>query len=453
MKRLVSRYIVALATIAFGIVSFAVSAFAPALAQAPAPNFGTPPSGEVPILFNDQHVYSKPDRLKKGRVLAAIVRGKTILVPLRSMFEQMGATVSYNASSKTVDVSKPGADVQVTVGKPEVVINGESRPLDVPPEIYKGSLVVPVRVISEGMGAYVQWVPDKRLVVVRYLNQPVSTPPPAAPPTAMPIPTPVATAGPTQAPTPTPIVKPPAQFFLAADAIFSPQVYNEFSPGNKGGVSPSGRAGLTFSFDQLAFMVEADYRNFRYPHRGSTLFDGNTNSPGFSGSGVCAPGALPSSAFGDQGCVTVLGPDQGQAFVNSFDAIERDADGRFGIGIAYPKLFLVGSYAQHYADYGYPHLRGFGGGIEKLADFTQPVSIYGSVLYYPQMSGDYTDIHGTAQQLQYRLLKYQGGLTINVPRTPLFLDLGYLGDRLQNRMNAPSNSSLSSIYGGIGLHF
>ena len=42
------------------------------------------------------------------------------------------------------------------------MINGEARPLDVPPEIYKGAVVVPVRVISEGMGAYVLWVPDKR---------------------------------------------------------------------------------------------------------------------------------------------------------------------------------------------------------------------------------------------------------------------------------------------------
>jgi hypothetical protein len=55
------------------------------------------------------------------------------------MFEQMGATVSYDPASKTADVSKPGSDVKVTVGKPEVVINGESRPLDVPPEIYKGA--------------------------------------------------------------------------------------------------------------------------------------------------------------------------------------------------------------------------------------------------------------------------------------------------------------------------
>ena len=235
MKRFVSRLAAMLAIVAFGIVTFAVSAISPVLAQAPAPDFGTPPSGEVPILFNDQHVYSKPDRLKKGRVLAALVRGKTILVPLRSLFEQMGATVSYNASTKAVDVSKPGADVQVTVGKPEVVINGETRPLDVPPEIYKGSLVVPLRVISEGMGAYVEWVADKRLVVVRYLTQPAATPPPSTPPpAATPRPTPVPTVAPT--PTPAPAKTAGFQAYIAGDALFQSKVYNEFSPGSTGGV-------------------------------------------------------------------------------------------------------------------------------------------------------------------------------------------------------------------------
>ncbi len=73
--------------------------------------------GEIPILYNDHHVYSKPDELKRGRVLAALVKGGTILIPLRSMFEQMGATVSYDPASKTATVSKPGAEVKVTVGK------------------------------------------------------------------------------------------------------------------------------------------------------------------------------------------------------------------------------------------------------------------------------------------------------------------------------------------------
>ena len=127
--------------------------------------------------------------------------------------------------------------------------------------------------------------------------------------------------------------------------------------------------------------------------------------------------------------------------MNSFDARDTDIDGRFGIGIANPKIFIVGSYDTRYGNYGYPRIMGFGGGLEKLPDFTQPVSIYGSVLYYPQLSGDYTDIFGNGEKLQYRSLKYQAGLTINVPKTPLFLDAGFLGNHLTAKQNAPSNES------------
>jgi hypothetical protein len=430
------------AAVAFGIVTFAVSAIAPAFAQAPAPDFGTPPSGEVPILYNDQHVYSKPDKLKKGRVLAALVRGKTILVPLRSMFEQMGATVSYNASTKTVDVSKPGADVQVTVGKPEVTINGETRPLDVPPEIYKGSLVVPLRVISEGMGAYVLWVADKRLVVVRYLT--VAPSPPPTPP-ATPVPTAVPTAAPTATPTPTPKATTAVEFFVAGDALFDPKVYNEFSPGTQGGTTLAGRAGITFSAAGLALMAEANFVQFRYPHRSS---DAAAVAPG-GGFPCTGPGAV----LGEPGCVSTLGPAVGSAFVPSFDARDTDIDGRFGIGIADPKIFLAGSYMDRYVNYGYPRLTGVGGGLEKLTNYAQPIDIYGSVYYYPQLSGNYTDINGDGQKLQYRMLHYQAGLNINVPKTPIFLDLGYEGDRGIAKQNAPTTFSENAFYGGLGLHF
>ena len=143
------------------------------------------------------------------------------------MFEQMGATVSYNAGSQTVTVRSPVQTVKVTVGKPEVMINGETRPLDVPPMMYQGSVLVPVRVISEGMGAYVQWVPEQT-VVVRYL--PPTPPPPHCAATPAPVTAP--TVAPT--PTPAPVATPYKDIFIAGDYIFSPKVYNEFSPGNTG---------------------------------------------------------------------------------------------------------------------------------------------------------------------------------------------------------------------------
>ena len=196
-------------------------------------DFGNPPSGQIPILYNDHHVYTKPDLLKQGRVLAAYARGGTLFLPLRSMFEQMGGTVSYDPSTRTATVSKSGATITVTLGKPEVVINGETRPLDVPPMMYHGVVLVPVRVISETMGAYVQWVSDRRLVVVRYL--PATPPPTEAPPTPMP------EATFTPPPPPPPAAPNPftiggyfrSYYFTRQNASNNPGTQFNFSPGAK----------------------------------------------------------------------------------------------------------------------------------------------------------------------------------------------------------------------------
>jgi copper amine oxidase-like protein len=431
----------------------------------PPADFGSPPSGQYPILFNDHHVYAKPDVDKQNRVLAALVRGNTILVPLRSMFEQMGATVSYDPASKTVDVSKPGSDVKVTVGKPEVVINGESRPLDVPPIIYQGIILVPVRVISEGMGAYVQWVPQKKTVVVRYVPAPPPTPPPTPAPTRPPTARP-ATPPPTPAPTPTPAPAKTTYYekFIVGDYMISPKVYNEWSPGNSGQSSYGGRAGIEFPLFGMPWMLEGDWRHWSYPHNGN-----QPPVPGTTATFICPnpPGTI--------GCVTTLGGvGFPQAYVGSFTPREDDVDGRFAIKLADPRLYLGVGYAWQTNNYGYPSLRGFGFGAEKLPDLDQTISIYGSVWYYPSIQGNYGSFQygpcnpGTGPRetggcpflasggtLSYRMFKYQIGGTWNFGGSsfPLFLDLGFLGNYYTGKQNAPSNINKYAGYVGLGLHF
>ncbi len=395
----------------------------------PPADFGNPPSGEVPLLFNDHHVYSTPDTLRQGRVLAALVKGGEILVPLRSMFEQMGATVSYDPATKTADVTKPGSDVKVTVGRPEVVINGESRPLDVPPMFYHGSVLVPVRVISEGMGAYVQWVPDRRVVVVRYVAAPAPTPPPTPAPTAPPTPVPVRVPPPpTPTPTPTPVpVHAYYDHFIVGDYMFSPKVYNEFSPGNSNyGPSYAGRAGFEFPVDKLPFMVEFDYRQFAYQH--------------------------------NDGYVTTIGGG-GSTFVPGFRVEDKELDGRFGFQILKPHVYLAGSYLERTNNDGQPYLRGAGFGIEKLADYDKPFSIFGSFYYYPSIQGSvYDPSAGVTYDEQYRFEKYQIGVDYNLPfdafkHTGVFIEGGFMGDTGINKQFAPVNIQEQGPFAGIGIHF
>ena len=430
MKRLSTGVLAALVAVSCGLSATAASPGAPSpgnagkaviaqsSAEAPAANLGTPPSGQVPILFNDRHVYAKPDTLKQGRVLAALVKGGTVLIPLRSMFEQMGATVSYDAATKTVTVSKPGSEISVTVGKPEVSINRVSRPLDVPPMIYQGSVLVPIRVISEGLGAFVQWVPDKQLVVVRYV---VATPPPE--PTAPPV-----VPSPTLAPTPLPVptATPFKDRFIAGDYIISPKIYNEFSPGNTGTSSFAIRGAYEFDLFNLPWMLEGNFEQYGYPHNCTTF----------------AGAASTSDCF-----VNVIG-NTSSTPVGAFTARDNDLDARFGLKIADPRIYIGIGYIWRNNNYGYPRETSFGYGAEKLPDLNQLLSVYGSVYYYPNAKGAYNGLN-----LAYNILKYNLGLNYVLGNSPVFLDLGWMGMDGSNKANAPSTTTANGPYAGIGIKF
>jgi hypothetical protein len=423
----------------------------------PPAEFGAPPSGEIPILFNDRHVYSRPDRLTQNRVLAALVRGNTILVPLRSLFEQMGATVSYDPATKTVDVSKPGSDVKVTVGVAQVSINGETRPLDVPPEIYRGAVVVPLRVISEGMGAYVQWVPDQKAVVVRYVQAPAPTPPPTAPPTPVPtpVPTPIPTPVPT-APPPVSMVTPPPtpapagreyEHFIVGDYIAKPQAFNAFSNGTNDqtwGPSYAGRAAIEFPLAGMPLMVEGYGEQYAYTHPG--------------GSGIPPGTPCTGGLAGNPACVTTIGGGS-NIWVPQFQAINSDASARLGVEIAKPRIYLAGSYLIATNNYGYPRMTGYGFGLEKLPDLDHAFSVFGSAYYYPQLQGGYTDANtGTQFEVQDRFLQYQAGLAYNMPfgvfsHSGVFLEAGFMGNSTVNKQFLPSNGHESGAFAGIGIHF
>ncbi len=405
----------------------------------PSPDFGSPPSGEIPILFNDHHVYSKPDRLHNSRVLAALVRGGTVLVPLRSMFEQMGAMVNYDPSTKTVDVMRPGTDVKLAVGKPEVLVNGESRPLDVPPQIYKGTVLVPLRVLSEGMGAYVEWVPEKRTVVVRYIAAVPATPEPTPTPVpATPAPPPATAPPATAAPTAPPKVKSKYERFVVGDYIFSPKIYNAISPGNGTG-SFKANVAVEFPLFNLPWMLEGEYRSWRYPH--PTNGDPTRTCPSF-----------------DQSCVTAIG-SQGQVYVPSFTARDDDFDGRFALKIADPRIYIGIGYLFRNTNYEggafETQQHGFGFGVEKLPDLDEPFSIYGSIYFYPFVTTNAAQYlgNGVFGSVQYRILRYAIGGTFDFGNSPLYLDVGFAGDRVDVKENAPVAQTHNGPYAGLGIHF
>lgn len=106
------------------------------------------------------------------------VKGR-VLVPLRGVFEQMGAVVGWNAATRTVSATKDATSVDLRIGDLFGYVNGSAVHLDVPAMILNGSTMVPIRFISEALGAKVGWMEAERLVTVETVaaGGEITTPP------------------------------------------------------------------------------------------------------------------------------------------------------------------------------------------------------------------------------------------------------------------------------------
>jgi|GEM_PF-1803780 len=94
-----------------------------------------------------------------------IVDGST-LVPMRKIFEELGATVAWDGGTRTVTATKGNATIVYTIGEKAAKKNGQTVALPVPGRIVGGNTLVPLRFVSEALGATVGWEGFSRTVVI-----------------------------------------------------------------------------------------------------------------------------------------------------------------------------------------------------------------------------------------------------------------------------------------------
>ena len=90
----------------------------------------------------------------------------SVLVPLRGVFEKLGATVAYDGGTKTILANRGATNVSLQLGSSTARVNNAPRQLSVPAQAVNGTTLVPLRFVSEALGANVQWRADSRTVVV-----------------------------------------------------------------------------------------------------------------------------------------------------------------------------------------------------------------------------------------------------------------------------------------------
>jgi beta-lactamase class A len=123
-------------------------------------------------------VYDHQDNLVKINLLfngfplktdtSPLVKNNTVLVPLRFIAQAINAKINWDGSTNTATLIKSEKYVSLRTGVPTATVNGNNIALSTPAEIKNGRTMVPLRFISEALGATVLWDNNTKTVSINY---------------------------------------------------------------------------------------------------------------------------------------------------------------------------------------------------------------------------------------------------------------------------------------------
>ena len=116
-----------------------------------------PIENTIQVLLNQSPVaFDQPPVLISGRTM----------VPLRAIFEALGAQIQWDNDTQTVISHKADREIRLTIGENMMYVNDEAKELDVPAMLINSRTLVPVRAISESLGCDVDWDNDTQTVII-----------------------------------------------------------------------------------------------------------------------------------------------------------------------------------------------------------------------------------------------------------------------------------------------
>lgn len=102
--------------------------------------------------------------------VAPYVENGTTLVPLRVISENLGADVSWNSAKKQATVETAAYTVIFTIDSPKYSVNGNSKTLTSPARLSSSSTMVPIRAFAEAIGAAVSYSSSTNTATVNYFT-------------------------------------------------------------------------------------------------------------------------------------------------------------------------------------------------------------------------------------------------------------------------------------------
>lgn len=134
-------------------------------------------AGPVTVTLNGNQLTLNP---------APTERAGRVFVPLRGVFENLGATVVY--ANGVINATGRGHTISLHIGSQQAVVDGQQQTVDVAPFIIGASTYVPLRFVSQALGASVNYDGTNNVVAINAggnggpprSNNEIITPPPRA---------------------------------------------------------------------------------------------------------------------------------------------------------------------------------------------------------------------------------------------------------------------------------
>jgi len=119
----------------------------------------------IPVMAEDNITVLLNGTALSFDVPPQIINDRT-MVPMRAIFEAMGAVVDWNGDTKTVTAERGGDVIIMQIDNAVITVNGREITLDVPPQIVDDRTLIPVRAVAEGLSATVGWDGDTKTVTI-----------------------------------------------------------------------------------------------------------------------------------------------------------------------------------------------------------------------------------------------------------------------------------------------
>ncbi len=116
--------------------------------------------------------------------------GRT-LIPVRFVTEDLGATVEWNAQDREVYITKDGVNIMIRIDQEIILVNGRTKTMNTKAIIKEDRTYVPIRYVAEELGATVGWDASTRTVIITTVKDVEPTPTPVKKPSATPTKDPV----------------------------------------------------------------------------------------------------------------------------------------------------------------------------------------------------------------------------------------------------------------------